>query len=469
VDSEISTSNDRVNSSPLGFLGHPPATDNTSSFEHYHSSKLPQKSFKLYSPLFIKAIESHRSKSPRRALNTKPQASSSKIISGRVVKRSLASPAVTYNKMATAPTASAPGYGLENQPPEDNETPFAWRENLNTHLICKDCKEFPPNLIEDNAETICGTCGLVLADRLISYESEWRTFNSDEGKGDDPNRVGEAENELLNSHQNATTIAGGTNASKQTRNLQRAQAAQTSDKSNKALMTAYKQIDAWCDSETLGGLVRNTAKSYYKRVDDVKAFRGKSQEAIMASCIFIACRQHKFPRTFSEIFSLTQVQKKELGRTYKALEKFLTNMADANIAMIESQGGIIDREANSYKNTQSTKPEDLCGRFCNQLGMKFRVQAIAQALALKASAVEGLAGRSPLSNASACIYFASYLLGQNTPIRRISEVAGVSDATIKHAYKFLMIEKEKLVDKSWLGNQGQGMIGDIRNLPKSNS
>ena len=426
----------------------------------------------MYSPLFFKVFASNYNlRTSYTGIKKRHNSGRVGKLSGQVTKgfRSLESTKET--EMAAVATVSAPGYGAENLPPDVPSSQAAWRENLNTHLICPDCKEVPPNLVEENAETICASCGMVLADRLVSYESEWRTFNSDEGKGDDPNRVGEVENELLNNAQNSTTIGGGfSNVSKQTRILQRTQAMQTSDKANKALMAAYKQIDTWGDTAELKGNVRQAAKSYYKRVDDAKAFKGKSQEVIMAGCIFIACRQCKAPRTFSEIFGLTQVPKKEIGRVYKALEKFLTNVHDEKIKAIEAEGGIIDKEANQYKGTQSTKPSDLCERYCNMLGLNFKVQTISQALAEKIPSIESLAGRSPLSNAAACIYFVSHLLGQGKTSKRISEIASVSDATIKHAYKLLLVEKDRLIEPSWLGRQvwrAEIMFGDVKNLPSS--
>jgi hypothetical protein len=98
-------------------------------------------------------------------------------ITGKVIKpRSALLPKKNNDMAMLAPPP--PGMGAENQ--------GAYRDDLNTHMVCPDCKIFPPNLIEDsaNADTICGDCGMVLAQRNISYESEWRTFNSDEGKGD---------------------------------------------------------------------------------------------------------------------------------------------------------------------------------------------------------------------------------------------------------------------------------------------
>jgi transcription initiation factor TFIIB len=104
------------------------------------------------------------------------------------------------------------------------------------------------------------------------------------------------------------------------------------------------------------------------------------------------------------------------------------------------------------------------------LGLNFRIQSISQALAEKIPSIETLAGRSPLSNAAACIYFASNLLGQKTPSKEISQVASVSDATIKHAYKLLLVEKDRLIEPSWLGPQQAGgvkMDGKVENLPFS--
>lgn len=64
--------------------------------------------------------------------------------------------------------------------------------------------------------------------------------------------------------------------------------------------------------------------------------------------------------------------------------------------------------------------------------------------------VGDLAGRSPLSIAAACIYMASFLIGRPKTPKDISQVAGVSDGTIRTAYKFLYQEREKLIEKEWL-------------------
>ena len=110
---------------------------------------------------------------------------------------------------------------------------------------------------------------------------------------------------------------------------------------------------------------------------------------------------------------------------------------------------------------QSVDPKALCNRFCNQLGLNFRITTIAQNIAEKADKVGSLAGRSPLSIAAACIYTASHLMGQPKSPKEISGAAGVSDGTIRTAYKLMYPMREQLIDTDWLSD-GKG---DLSALP----
>ncbi|KKA19300.1 Transcription initiation protein, partial [Rasamsonia emersonii CBS 393.64] len=226
--------------------------------------------------------------------------------------------------------------------PGVREGPSTWRKNLSAHLICPECKEVPPNLeFPDSHETVCGSCGLVLSDREIDMHSEWRTFSNDDQNNDDPSRVGDAANPLLNGNQLETQIAAG--ATGKARELYRAQNKQSSEKTNKSLLAAYKEIGALCDGFNIQKNVADTAKYLFKIVDDAKAFKGKSQDVIIAGCIFIACRQCKVPRTFTEIFAVTKVTRKEIGRIYKALEKFFTAQNLERINNVVQNGGKYSR------------------------------------------------------------------------------------------------------------------------------
>ena len=174
-----------------------------------------------------------------------------------------------------------------------------WQENLNTHLICPDCKLVPPNLVEEfsSGDMVCGECGLVLGARIVDTRSEWRTFSNDDQANDDPSRVGDGPNLLLNGDQLQTSIAFG-DGGRGARDLNRTQNKSAQDKGNRALLEAYKTITHIGDGQGMSKVVSDHAKYLFKMTHDAGIFRGKSQETVIAGCIFIACRQCKVPRTF---------------------------------------------------------------------------------------------------------------------------------------------------------------------------
>jgi len=341
---------------------------------------------------------------------------------------------------------------------DDEEVP-GFVENHNVVSMCPECQENPPNLVEEfsSGDTVCGSCGLVLSERIVDTRSEWRTFSNDDSATDDPSRVGDGANTLLNGSQLTTSIAFG--ESKRGQELQRAHGKSTADKSNKGLLAAYKEIGTYCDAIEITKACSDIAKHLYKQVDDAKAMKGKSQEALIAGVIFIACRQNDTPRTFREIYALTKVSKKEIGRTFKALEKFFAENSARNNASA-SKG--LTAPVKEFTATSSTSAEALCERYCDALGLKAHLfTKVSTGLAKKMSTVGDLAGRSPLSVAAACIYMTSHLLGKPKSPKDISAVAGVSDGTIRTAYRYLYQEAERLIEPDWI-KDGKG---DMSRLP----
>jgi transcription initiation factor TFIIB len=67
----------------------------------------------------------------------------------------------------------------------------------------------------------------------------------------------------------------------------------------------------------------------FRVTDDAKLFKGKSQDAIIAGCIFIACRNHGQQRSFREIFKMTNVSKKEVGRSKSCFSNYTWDISDA--------------------------------------------------------------------------------------------------------------------------------------------
>ncbi|CAA7260126.1 unnamed protein product [Cyclocybe aegerita] len=309
--------------------------------------------------------------------------------------------------------------------------------DLAVRLICPECRDPNPNIVEEfgSGDLVCGNCGLVLGDRIVDTRSEWRTFANDEG--DDPSRVGAASDPLMEGMEQLDTVIsfrdGGSGIA---RELQRAASRSQSSRSERNILTAFRDISSWCDQFSLPKTISDIAKQLYKRSDEEKLLRGKPLDAVIAACIFIACRQAHVPRTFREICNLTHVSKKILGQCYKALEQAFNLSPGAS--------------TNNTSSSPSTGPETLLVRYCNHLDLPPNVQSICSDI-IVAARKHGIAdGRSPVSIAGGAIYFTCLLLGKLKSVRDISMVAGVSEGTIKLVYRLYYAEKEKLVKQEWI-------------------
>ena len=220
------------------------------------------------------------------------------------------------------------------------------------------------------------------------------------------------------------------------RELQRASSRSQNSRSERNILTAFRDISSWCDQFSLPKTISDIAKQLYKRSDEERLLRGKPLDAVIAACIFIACRQAHVPRTFREICNLTHVSKKILGQCYKALEQAF-NLSPGASAVHAASG-------------PTTGPENLLVRYCNHLDLPPNVQAICGDI-IVAAREHGIAdGRSPVSIAGGAIYFTCHLLGKVKSVRDISAVAGVSEGTIKLVYRLYYADKEKLVKQEWI-------------------
>src|SRR5271155_2793168 len=310
--------------------------------------------------------------------------------------------------------------------------------------------------------------GLVLGDRIVDTRSEWRTFANDEN-GDDPSRVGAVADPLLNGSQLDTVISARDGYSGRAKELSRAQSKNASTKSERNLIAAYKEIGAMSEAIGLPKVVSDIAKQLYKKIEDSKQLKGKTIQSIIAACIFIACRKANVPRTFKEICALTKVPKNEIGRVYKTIEKLL--VADSQVTVAAANGGGVGEMPNSsnmsaasrnpselqYTPTSSTNASDLMIRFCNRLQLPASVQATCVELARRMADAGTLAGRSPISIAAAGIFFVSWLMGKGKSAKDVGDAAGVSEGTVRNAYKVIYAAREQLVDPKWI-ESGKGSM-----------
>ncbi|CAC5424140.1 TFIIB [Mytilus coruscus] len=185
----------------------------------------------------------------------------------------------------------------------------------------------------------------------------------------------------------------------------------TISSADRALINAFREIGNMGDRLNLPKMIADRANNLFKQVNDGKALKGRSNDAIAAACMYIACRQEGVPRTFKEICAVSKISKKEIGRVFKLILKNL----ETNVELITTG--------------------DFMSRFCSNLGLPTSVQKAATHIARKAVDMDLVAGRSPISVAASAIYMASQASADKKNQKEIGDIAGVAEVTIRQAYK----------------------------------
>ena len=141
--------------------------------------------------------------------------------------------------------------------------------------------------------------------------------------------------------------------------------------------------------------------------------RGRTIEGVIAAVLYAACRQCNVPRSLEEISNTTELKKKEIGRNYRNISRKL------ELKLLP------------------TTPQDYISRFCNRLELSNDVQTKTIEILRKAKQKELTNGRGPTGLAAASLYIASVLCGERRTQREVSEIAGVTEVTIRNRYKEL--------------------------------
>lgn len=215
------------------------------------------------------------------------------------------------------------------------------------------------------------------------------------------------------------------------KDLQKAARAVSQRSGEKTLAEGFRAIQDMCEVISLSRHTTDTAKQLFKRVYEEKILKGKPNDAVVAACIFVACRQARVPRTFQEIVNLTGVSKKNVAACFKILKlKFEnTGIAQQSTSSTASASGSVS------SGQIAAAAEDIVVRFSSNLALPPYVSSAACEVCRKVTDLGILAGRSPITVATACIYFTAALFGTPKAAKDVAAVGGMAESTIRYGYK----------------------------------
>ncbi|USZ71638.1 transcription initiation factor IIB [Natronosalvus halobius] len=287
------------------------------------------------------------------------------------------------------------------------------------------CPECGGRLISDSehAETVCSECGLVVEEDEIDRGPEWRAFDSAEK--DKKSRVGAPTTKMMHDQGLSTNIGwqdkdayGRSLSSRQRQKMQRLRTwnerFRTRDSKERNLKQALGEIDRMASALGLPENVRETASVIYRRALDEDLLPGRSIEGVATSSLYAAARQAGTPRSLDEIAAVSRVDRMELTRTYRYIVRQL------NLEI------------------KPADPESYVPRFISDLDLSDETERRARDL-LESARKQGVhSGKSPVGLAAASVYAAALLTNEKVTQNDVSEVASISEVTIRNRYKELL-------------------------------
>jgi len=294
------------------------------------------------------------------------------------------------------------------------------------------CPECGGQLATDteHGETVCVDCGLVVESDEIDRGPEWRAFDSREK--DQKSRVGAPTTNMMHDKGLSTNIGwqdkdayGKSLSSRQREKMQRLRTwnerFRTRDSKERNLKQALGEIDRMASALGLPDNVRETASVIYRRALDEDLLPGRSIEGVSTAALYAAARQAGTPRSLDEIAGVSRVEKDEIARTYRYVVRELK------------------------LEIQPADPESYVPRFASDLELSDESERRARELLATAKSQGIHSGKSPVGLAAAAVYAASLLTNEKVTQSEVSEVANISEVTIRNRYHELLEAEDGLV------------------------
>ena len=290
---------------------------------------------------------------------------------------------------------------------------------------CPECGSVALTYDDQKGEIICNECGLIVEEKIVdSGQDVGGQFDKSDKKG-----RGGAPMSIQKYDKGLTTNVGEISdiyrlEAGQTRKFLRLKKWQerVSTSIERNLRLAMAELRRVASFLSLPSVVRDEASRVYNFVLQRGLVRGRSMESVIAACIYAACRSYNIPRTLDEIAGASDVERKEIGRTYRFIVRKL-----------------------KIKVTPSS-PKDYISRFASILHLSTKTQNEALKVLKKADVSELTSGRGPAGIAAAALYVAALINDEKKTQREVADVAGITEVTIRNRYKEL-IDRLDLEDK----------------------
>lgn len=263
------------------------------------------------------------------------------------------------------------------------------------------------------SELVCDSCGLVLGTQPVDPGPDWSPFEEGAARAGPPESVLLADGGLGNTMGVGGRDAAGhslsANEAARFGRLRRVNQWTRLRGTERSLTGALAKVNQLASRLSLPQDFRERAAVILRKALKADLARGRSMDAIVAACVYLATRALGAPRSLQEVAKGSEVTVHRLAATAK----------------------LISRE--TKVTTMPPRPADFVSRFGSELGLSAEVRE--RAFQILADRADELAMAPPLGAAAGALYLAGEVEGEKLKQSDVSRVAGVSEVTLRKYYK----------------------------------
>ncbi|NIP66838.1 transcription initiation factor IIB [Candidatus Bathyarchaeota archaeon] len=274
----------------------------------------------------------------------------------------------------------------------------------------------------ETGELVCGECGVVIAEDMLSKGPEWRAFTPEEKQA--KSRAGAPTDYSRYDKGLPTTIRvdrdafGRPLSPKVRRQMWRLRKwhirSQMHASKSRNLMHAMNELERLSDKLHIPSALRKRAALIYRRALEEGLVRGRSIAAIVAGSLYAACRLSKIPKSLKEVAEASVRDEKEVARSYRLL-----------IRRLKLEMPIHD-------------PLDFISKIAGKLGLSGEIEGRAVRIVKKAQRERLTMGKDPRGVAAAAIYIASKKENKKMTQKEIASAANITEVTLRNRKKGLV-------------------------------
>jgi len=265
-------------------------------------------------------------------------------------------------------------------------------------------------LIEEKGETVCGQCGLIINERLVDHSRSGKRAYTNQEKNS-REQTGAPISILLPDMGLSTVIDKQKINNPDLKRAAKWNTRITWQKRN--LLIATTELKRISSNLNLPNHVKEEGMRLYIEAFKRKLLRGRSINAMVAACLYLACRKKDIPRTLQEILDEASVTAKDVRRSIS----------------------ILTRELN-FK-TQSTDPVALIPRYVSDLELDSEIEALTKKILTTYISNFSISGKDPKGLCAGAIYLACRIKDLELTQQQIVNSIGVTEVTLRSRYKEL--------------------------------